>query len=55
MHTGLIDMGHKKWPRRQLSYFLNKGTIPMRRIDRAKKFSLDCLVSEESKQSLGLG
>ena len=55
MHRGLIDMGHKKWPRRQLLYFLNRETIPMRGIDRANKFSLDCLISEESKQSLGLG
>ena len=50
MHRGLIDMGHKKWPRRQLLYFLNRETIPMRGTDRANKFSLDCLISEESKQ-----
>ena len=40
---------------RQLLYFLDEETINVWRIDRTKKLRLWCLISAESKQSLGLG
>lgn len=48
-------MGPRKGPLQVAVYFLDKEAVPLREIDRTKKHSLECLICEESNQSLGLG
>ena len=43
-----------KWPKQAAFYFLDEETINLWGINRTKNLGFGCLISEDSKQSLGL-